>query len=94
TLWCDNKAAIELSVNPKFHSRTKHIGKIYHLVRVLGECGIVTVVYVNTTENLADIFTKAVGIRILESFTVKVHGNGIIEYNRSNMVTVKNGDYK
>lgn len=94
TLWCDNKAAIELSVNPKFHSRTKHIGKIYHLVRVLGECGIVTVVYVNTTENLADIFTKAVGIRILESFTVKVHGNGIIEYNRSNMVTIKNGDYK
>jgi hypothetical protein len=94
TLWCDNKAAIELSVNPKFHSRTKHIGKIYHLVRVLQECGVVTVAYVNTTGNIADIFTKAVGLKILELFTLMVHGNGKIEYNLSNVITTTNDDYK
>ena len=33
TIFEDNKGAIEMSKNPKFHNRTKHIDISYHFVR-------------------------------------------------------------
>lgn len=56
---CDNQAAISYSRNYIARTRTKHIDIRYHLVREAVEDGDVTVQYIPTEENRADIFTKA-----------------------------------
>ena len=60
-MWCDNKAAVSISHNPEFHSRTKHIDLRHHWLREQVELGHLTVAYVPTAENAADIMTKALG---------------------------------
>nr|GEV17079.1 putative RNA-directed DNA polymerase [Tanacetum cinerariifolium] len=55
---CDNTSAIQLSRNPVFHGRCKHIGVRFHFLRDLVNKGIVGLEYVDTREQVADIFTK------------------------------------
>ena len=58
-LFCDNQGAIALtSERSKQHQRTKHIDVRYHFVR---EQKDIIFEYVNTKDNLADIFTKSLG---------------------------------
>jgi len=58
TVYCDNTSAISLSKNPVMHSRTKHIPISYHfLCEQVVEQNIV-LEYINTKEQIADIFTK------------------------------------
>jgi hypothetical protein len=54
----DNQSAIALCKNPVFHERSKHIDIRYHLVRNCVEEGKLTVEYVGTEEQLADLLTK------------------------------------
>ncbi|KAJ3504791.1 hypothetical protein NLJ89_g7753 [Agrocybe chaxingu] len=58
TLFSDNQAAISIGHHPEFHNRTKHIDIAYHFLRDLVQSGTLNMVYVNTKDNLADIFTK------------------------------------
>ena len=58
-LLCDNKSAIAMSKNPVYHSRAKHIALKYHYIRDAVEENQVDIVYCNTTDQVADIFTKA-----------------------------------
>ena len=58
TLNCDNQGAIALSKDNKFHARTKHIDIRYHFIREAVENKKISVKYVPTDENPADIFTK------------------------------------
>ncbi|KAL3701666.1 hypothetical protein R1sor_019688 [Riccia sorocarpa] len=55
----DNNGAIRLIHNPEFHKRTKHVGVQFHYVREVQEAGELTPVYLSTTQQLADILTKA-----------------------------------
>jgi hypothetical protein len=55
---CDNTSAISVSKNPVFHSKTKHIPIKYHFLREQVTNQIVQVLYIPTTEQIADIFTK------------------------------------
>ncbi|XP_012841324.1 PREDICTED: uncharacterized protein LOC105961635 [Erythranthe guttata] len=57
-IYCDNVSAINISKNPVQHSRTKHIEIRYHFIRNLVEEGTVSLEYVTTEKQLADIFTK------------------------------------
>jgi hypothetical protein len=54
----DNKEAIDLSHNPKFHSRTKHIDVRHHFFRDYIANKVFTVEKVDSASNLADGFTK------------------------------------
>jgi hypothetical protein len=54
----DNQGAIQLSKNPKFHSRTKHIDVSYHYIREQVNQNTVSVKYCATKDMLADIMTK------------------------------------
>ena len=44
---------------PKMRPRTKHIGLKYHHFRSKVKEGLITVKYVNTENQLADLLTKA-----------------------------------
>ena len=57
-LLCDNNAAIALSKDPGLHSRAKHIDIHYHFLHEKVTEKNITLSYVNTHNNLADIFTK------------------------------------
>ncbi|MCH85254.1 putative gag-pol polyprotein [Trifolium medium] len=59
TLYCDNLSAINISKNPIQHSRTKHIDIRHHFIRDLVEANVIALEHVDTKEQLADIFTKA-----------------------------------
>jgi Reverse transcriptase (RNA-dependent DNA polymerase)/gag-polypeptide of LTR copia-type/GAG-pre-integrase domain len=59
TIMGDNQGAIALAKDNKFHSRTKHIDLRYHFIREAVDEGRIAMKYVPTSDNVADIFTKA-----------------------------------
>ena len=58
TIFTDNQVAITISHHPKYHTRTKHIDINYHFLRNHISARTINTVYVNTHDNLADLFTK------------------------------------
>jgi hypothetical protein len=57
-LLCDNESAIKISHNPVQHSKTKHIEIRHPFIRDHIKRGDIEIIYINTREQLADIFTK------------------------------------
>ena len=57
TLFCDNQSAIALAKNAMVHQRSKHIDIKYHFVRSVISNDIMTLIYVPTDKNIADVFT-------------------------------------
>ena len=57
-MYCDNISAINISKNPVQHSRTKHIDIQHHFIRDLVEQEVIKIDYVQTENQIADIFTK------------------------------------
>ena len=57
-IYCDNTSAINISKNPVMHSKTKHISIKYHYLREQVQEKEVILEYVQSKEQLADIFTK------------------------------------
>jgi hypothetical protein len=45
-----------------FHARTKHIEVHYHFIREKVLAGEIDLIYVNTEDQVADIFTKVLGV--------------------------------
>jgi hypothetical protein len=58
-LLADNQSAIALAKNGFFSPRTKHIALRYHYIREALANSILSIDWVDTHSNLADIFTKA-----------------------------------
>ena len=58
---CDNHSAIKLAHNPIYHARTKHVELQYHFVREKIESNEIELIFCNTKDNMADIFTKPLG---------------------------------
>ena len=55
---CANTSAINLSKNPILHSRTKHIEIRHHFLRDHVQKGDCILEFVDTKNQLVDIFTK------------------------------------
>ena len=75
TLFSDNQAAISISHHPEFHARTKHIDIAHNFLRDLVESGMIEIIYIQTQENLADIFMKGLPRPLHEDLTT---GIGVI----------------
>jgi len=63
-LLCDNNAAIILSGDPAFHARVKHFDIRYHFLRERVQSNEISLSYINTRDNIADIFTKPLGTTV------------------------------
>ncbi|CDO76033.1 hypothetical protein BN946_scf184818.g1 [Trametes cinnabarina] len=55
----DNQSAMALAKNSSFHDRTKHIAVRHHFIRDELERGTLTVEYVPTGDQVADVLTKS-----------------------------------
>ena len=73
-IYCDNLSSIQLARNLVFHARTKHIEVHYHFIRERVLDGKIYVTYARTDEQVADIFTKALGAKKLKRFRAAMLG--------------------
>jgi hypothetical protein len=72
TILQDNQACIALTKNPEDHKRTKHIQVKYHVIREYVAQGLIRMIYCNTQDQLADIFTKGVTGHLLRTSLFKL----------------------
>lgn len=63
-LYCDNKSSTLMSKSNENSKRAKHIDIKNHYLRDLVSCKEITIEYVLTDQNLADLFTKSLGRNI------------------------------
>jgi hypothetical protein len=77
-LWCDNIGAKYLSANPVFHARTKHIEADYHFVRERVLEKLLEIDYVPSGDQVADGFTKALSVRLLENFKANLNLSSVM----------------
>ena len=61
TIWEDNEICITVENIPKFNQRTNHISIKYHHFRRFVSDGAIITNSIDTTEQIADIFTNPLG---------------------------------
>lgn len=57
--YCNNQSAIQIACNSIFHKRTKHIEIDCHITRHHLQLGTITLSFVTSSLQIADMFTKA-----------------------------------
>ena len=72
TMLCNNQGAIMLAKDNKFHSQTKHINLHYHFIHEAVEDKKIFIKYIPSSDNITDIFTKALAQPKFETFVEKL----------------------
>jgi hypothetical protein len=75
-IYCDSTSAISICHNPVQHSNTKHIDLRYHFIKDHIQEGNIEIHFIPTSEQLADVFTKALHET---TFNRMLHGLGMID---------------
>ena len=71
-LFCDNKTTISISGNPVQHDRTKHVEINRHFIKEKLDKKIISLPFVRSKDQLADILTKAVTSEAFEQTLCKL----------------------
>ncbi len=59
----DNQSAIKIAHNDIEHNKTKHIDIKYYYIRDLINNNIITLTWVQSSQQVADIFTKSLSLQ-------------------------------
>lgn len=78
TIHGDNQGSINLAHNPVYHGRTKHVEVRHHFIREKILTREITLDFVPTGKQLADIFTKALGRTAFEKIRSQL---GLVRIN-------------
>jgi hypothetical protein len=78
-VWCDNQSTIKIARSAASVERTKHIKRKYLKIRELIRNGILEIDYVETTQQVADIFTKALPRPQFEFLRENLNSGGSVE---------------
>lgn len=62
--YCDNLSAVHLTANPFLHKQTKHFETHYHYANERVAKGLLVVRHIPSTQQIIDIFTKPLPIKI------------------------------
>jgi hypothetical protein len=63
-IYYDNISSILLANNSIYHAKTKHIEVHYHFIREKVLAREINLIHVNTEDQVANIFTKALGTKL------------------------------
>ena len=55
---CDNQSCVQMSVNPVFHDKSKHVEIQYHFICDMAQKGAVELQYISIDNQIADVLTK------------------------------------
>ena len=66
-MFCDNSRVVAQSKDPRNHKKGKNIERKYHIIRDIITRGDMVVAKIESANNLADPFTKALPQRTFES---------------------------
>ncbi len=86
-IYYDNISSILLVNNSVYHARTKHIEVHYHFIKEKVLAKKIDLIHVNTEDQVADIFTKALGADKLKKFRKMF---GVLEVDLSLRGNVEN----
>jgi hypothetical protein len=86
-IYCDNISSILFANNLVYHARTKHIEVHYHFIREKVLAKEIDLIHVSTEDQVADIFTKALGTNKLKKFRKML---GVLEVDLSLRGSVEN----
>ena len=91
----DNQGCIELSKTTKHHGRSKHIDMRYHFIREQIYNNIIKVIYCQSKEMIADLFTKPAItsiFKLLSPFIITSKDNWIKGCNGNDQMVVTAGN--
>ena len=72
-LFCDNLSALNMTINPMFHSRSKHISLDYHFVHEKVVVHQLVTRYIPSVSQPANIFTKPLAKAAFHTFRRNLH---------------------
>jgi hypothetical protein len=76
TIHFNNQSCLNISENPLFHDKSKHIEIKYHYIRDMVQRKTVHVQYLSTREKIANLFTKPLSKTKFEYFCERL---GLVE---------------
>lgn len=71
-IYCDNKAAIRIAYDPVQHDHTKHVEVDRHFIKDHLKKGNICTPFVQTQNQLADIFTKGLSTSQFQGLVSKL----------------------